>query len=136
MSNADRLVNLALVLWATVLTAHAMAGKGAARFWPLMLVGGGCVALMHATGLTLFIGQTSELLYIGFAAIIYGVSTGNRSAFAAGLVAVALKPNVGAVVFLVVVTMMPEWRRTLVLAALNGAGELGESHDGHLQLAR
>jgi hypothetical protein len=112
-----RLFNFALLLLATTLTARVIAGKHAAHFWPVLLVGLGYVTVMQTTASAFWLGQTSVLLYFGFAAIMYGFSTRSRWAFAAGLVAVALKPNVGALVFLVVAILMPEWRRALALTA-------------------
>lgn len=115
---AWRLVNLALLLLATVLAAKAIAGRDASRFWSVVLAGAGYATLMHATAMTLWIGQTSVLLYAGFAAIMYGAAMQSGWAVAAGLVAVALKPNAGAIVFVAVFAAMPEWRRTVIVAAL------------------
>jgi hypothetical protein len=58
--------------------------------------------LMQATAIALFIGQTSILVFFGFAAMIFGILKERPLSLVVGLTFLALKPQVGIVAFLAV----------------------------------
>jgi hypothetical protein len=110
-----RLLDCVLLVAATGMMAQIFAEKARVSFWTIFLGGLGFVALMQSTSLAFALGQTSIVLYFGLAAVFCGLSRKNPWVLLTGLVAVALKPNIGAIAY-VLVAMMPEWRRTLALA--------------------
>jgi hypothetical protein len=110
-------LSVALLIAATFVASRILvAGKEPDRFRVFFLLGVGYAVLMQPMIIALLFGQTSLLICFGLASVFYGLSRKSRWALTAGLVAVALKPNVGAVVYVAVCTM-PEWRGTLVRAA-------------------
>ena len=54
---------------------------------------------MQATSVNLFLGQTSILIFFGFAALIYGILEASSFSLIVGLVFLALKPHVSVVAF-------------------------------------
>jgi Glycosyltransferase family 87 len=110
-----QLLNFVLLLAATALTSHILTKKKPIHFWTTFLVGLSFATLMQSTVWAFLAGQTSILLYFGLAAIFYGLYEKNQQVLMSGLIAVALKPNIGAVLYLLIATM-PEWRKTLAVA--------------------
>ena len=110
-----RLFSFGMLLTATALTARLFAKKVRAHFWTIFLAGVGFATVMQPASFAFNLCQTSMLIFFGLAAIFYGISRRNQWALLSGLIVVALKPNIGVVVYVLVATM-PEWRRTLVSA--------------------
>jgi hypothetical protein len=110
-----QLFNFVLLLAAIALTTHIFTKKNPTHFWITFLAGLSFATLMQSTVWAFLAGQTSILLYFGLAAVFYGLSGKNWQVLLLGLIAVALKPNIGAVVYLLIATM-PEWRKTLAAA--------------------
>ena len=109
-------VNLALLIAATHLIARATADVTRAKYAPIFFIGIAYACFMQATAVVLFNGQTSIVFYFGLAAVFYGILR-NRPLFVViGLVFLALKPQIGAVVF-AAVFMLRQFRWTVLVAA-------------------
>ena len=74
---------------------------------------------MQATAITVYIGQTSILIYFGFSAIIFGILKERPAILIVGLVFVALKPQIG-VVAIAAVAALRRHRWTLLPTAAIG----------------
>jgi hypothetical protein len=89
--------NFSLLIAATYLAARALADVSGKKFPQLFLAGLTYACFMQATATTVYIGQTSILIYFGFSAIIFGILKDRPAILIVGLVFVALKPQIGVV---------------------------------------
>jgi hypothetical protein len=89
--------NFSLLIAATYLGARALADVSGQKCPQLFLAGLTYVCFMQATAITVYIGQTSILIYFGFSAIIFGILKERPAILIVGLVFVALKPQIGVV---------------------------------------
>lgn len=115
-ANVWRISNFALVIAANHLIARALADTTRQKYLPLFLGGLGYACLMEATAMTIFLGQTSILIYFGFAAMIFGLLKGRPSILILGLTFLALKPQIGLLAFVAVATLR-RYRWTILPAA-------------------
>ena len=107
--------NFVLVIAANHLVARALADVTRQKYLPLFLGGLGYVCLMEATAMTIYLGQTSILIYFGFAAMIFGLLKGRPSILILGLAFLALKPQIGFLAFVAVATLR-QYRWTILPA--------------------
>ncbi len=77
----------------------------------------GYASTMQATAITLSMGQTSIILYFGICALLFGLLRERMAWIVGGLVLVALKPNVGIVLWVGLAALPSQWR-ALGLASL------------------
>jgi hypothetical protein len=94
-----KICNFSLLIGATHLIARALADIARQGYWPIFLAGIGFACLMQATVFALFFGQTSILVYFGLAGIFFGLLEARPLLLIIGLVFLALKPQIGIVVF-------------------------------------
>lgn len=81
------------------------------RLWPVAgLVLFGYATTLQATATVLSIGQTSIILFFGICALFFGLMRGQTAWVVAGLALVALKPNVGIVIWAGVAALPTQWR--------------------------
>jgi len=111
-----KVVNFVLLIGATHLIARALADVTREKYAPIFFSGIAYVCFMQATAVVLFNGQTSILVYFGFAAVFYGMLRDRSLFVATGLMFLALKPQIGAVVF-AAVFMLRQFRWTVFVAA-------------------
>jgi hypothetical protein len=111
-----KVFNLSLLIGATHLIARALANISGAKYWSIFLGGFGFACLMQATATTLFIGQTSILVYFGIALTFFGLLKSRPSFVTIGLVFLALKPHMGIVAF-AAIAALPRYRLAMVSAA-------------------
>lgn len=98
-------------LWAPVLgdlAAHP------SRLFCLHFVG---MVVLEATAIVLAVGQTSILIYFGFALLLYGLACEHRWLAVAGLAVIFLKPQIG-LIFAVVFFLQGSSQRRLVLVSI------------------
>ena len=94
-----KIANAALLIGAIHLIARSLADTAGKRYRTIFLAGLAFACLLQATALALFVGQTSFLVFFGLAAVIFGILKGRPLLLICGLVILALKPQIGVVVF-------------------------------------
>jgi hypothetical protein len=94
-----KIVNCTLLIGGTYLLARALADVARQKTLPIFLAGIGFVCLLEATADTIWSGQSSVLVYFGFAAIVFGLLQARSFPLIVGLIFLALKPQVGIVAF-------------------------------------
>lgn len=109
---AWKMANFGVLMAATFLVARAVHHAFGAKLLTVFCAGVTFVCTMQATAVTISIGQTSILLYLGTALVIYGLTLGRDTALVAGLVFASLKPNAG-IVFMAAV-IVSQYRRSLL----------------------
>ncbi len=94
-----KIANAALLIGAIHLIARALADVTGQKYRTIFLCGIAYASFMQATSVNLFLGQTSILIFFGFAALIYGILEASSFSLIVGLVFLALKPQIGVVAF-------------------------------------
>ena len=94
-----KLANASLLIGAIHFIARALADVTHQKYITIFLAGVAYASFMQATSVTLYIGQTSILVFFGFAALIYGILKTRHLPIVVGLVFLALKPQFGIVAF-------------------------------------
>lgn len=94
-------INFIIIHISSFFVARAVAISPHDSVLAIYLVTAGAACLMQATAVALAIGQTSFLIYLGVALLVYGWGGGrlSKTAVTMGLVAAGLKPSVGLVLF-------------------------------------
>ena len=93
------LLSIACLISGSWLVAKAFETSHNGSHKLLFVLGTIFVCSMDATAGSIVLGQTSSLIYFGMSLLLYGLATGAHRWLVAGLVVVALKPNIGAVFF-------------------------------------
>lgn len=110
-----KIINFSLLIGATHLIARALADVAHQKYLPIFLAGMGFVCFMYSTAVTAWSGQTSILVYFGLSAFIFGLLKARPWMLIAGLVFLALKPQIGIMAF-VAVAALHRYRWTVLPA--------------------
>lgn len=110
-----RLFNLAMLIGATYLTSRSSANILRQKWLPIFCIGLGYVCLMQATAITLALGQTSIVVYLGISLLCSGLLEKRPRLLIAAIVCLALKPNIG-IVCAAAILALPQYRWTLIPA--------------------
>lgn len=83
----------------------------------------GLMATLQATAITLSVGQTSILIYFGVSLLLYGLKKNFKWTSGIGLAITFLKPQIGAIVLIVILLHKTNWmmfvRAAIVSAAIS-----------------
>ncbi len=93
------ILNFCFLHLASLLVARTITSAESADVLSVYLIIVGLASMMQATAVAISIGQTSFLVYLGIALLIYGYRTRQVVYVAAALTIVGLKPSVGIVLF-------------------------------------
>jgi hypothetical protein len=114
-AGAWKAINFLLLIAASHLVARAVADISKQTYAGIFGGGLAFVCFMQAVATTIYVGQTSIIVYFGFAALIFGLLKRCGQSIVIGLVFLALKPHFGIVAF-AAVAALPRYRWTLFLA--------------------
>jgi len=110
-----RAITFLLLMAATHLIARALADISKQPYAVIFTGGLGFVCFMQAAAVIMYNGQTSIIVFFGFAALIFGLLKRRVRWVIAGLVFLALKPQIGIVAF-AGVAALPSYRRAILFA--------------------
>lgn len=111
-----KIINFILLILATHLIARAFADVTRQKYFLLFLSGITFTCFMYATAVTAWSGQTSILIYFGLSAWIFGLLKARPPMLIVGLVFLALKPQIGILVF-AANAILDRYRWTILPAA-------------------
>ena len=112
---AWKLINFAILIYSTYLVSRSVANVSRQNYLPIFYAGIGYVCTMQATAVTIAIGQTSIIVYLGISLFFYALLERRPGILIASLVCLALKPNIGIVAAAAVIAL-PAYRWTLIPA--------------------
>lgn len=111
-----RVLNIAFLAAGAALILRALPAPAWRQALFLLLT-----AVMTATGTTLYLGQTSALMFLGIALYVFALARGGTAAMILGLVILGLKPTVGLVLALFLLPSRRWWPAMIAAAAITAA---------------